>query len=126
MRLQHKLHTWGERHESVRPSADRGPLETLVPHLLDIPPRDNPRRAGRGRRIEGQKILPRLPELKAHAVRVDDLDLPNSVLQRLGRHSAVAFEGELHVVGRHQLAVVETHALAQNELVREPVRGDAP
>lgn len=35
--------------------------------------------------------------------------------QHLRRDAAVALERELHVVGRHEVSVVEAHALAQRE-----------
>jgi len=57
---------------------------------------------------------------------IDDLDGGHRVAQHLGRHTPVAVEGELHVLGRHDVAVVELHAPAQDELVAEPVSGHAP
>src|SRR5207249_7238774 len=41
--------------------------------------------------------------------------------EELRPRALVALEGELHVGGRDRLAVVELHALADDELVREPV-----
>jgi len=81
VRIEHELHARIERDEPVRPGPHRGLLEALVTDLFDVFPRDDPRRSGCGRRVEGEKVGPRLLELKADAVRVNDLDLPDSVFQ---------------------------------------------
>ena len=47
-------------------------------------------------------------------------------LEIRGRGAPVALEGELDVLRRHDVAVVELDALAKDELVAEPVLGRAP
>jgi len=57
---------------------------------------------------------------------VDDLHGGDALLQELRGRALVAFEGEFHVLWGHRLAVVEPYALAQDELVGEPVGRGAP
>src|SRR5690348_14869616 len=66
-------------------------------------------------------VRPRLLEPDAHPPRVDDLDAGHPGLQGAGRRALVALERELHVGGGDRFAVVELHALAEDELVDEPV-----
>src|SRR6266480_4221049 len=61
------------------------------------------------RAVEGHEVWPRLLQDEAHAAGIDDLDLAHALLEELGRGAAVAVEGELHVLRRHWLAVVELH-----------------
>src|SRR5205085_4018955 len=49
--------------------------------------------------------------------RIDDLDLFDMLLQRLGAGAVVAFEAELDVLGRDRVAIVESESLTQTELV---------
>ena len=119
--LQGQLDPRLERDELVRPRAHRGLLEALVAHLLDVLPRHDPGGAGRRGRVEGQEVGPRLLQGEADAVGVERLDLGDLALEEGRARPAVALEGELHVLGRHHVAVVETDVLAQHELVDEAV-----
>jgi hypothetical protein len=52
---------------------------------------------------------------------IDDADLLDLGLEELRVGAPVAFEGELHVVGRHRLAVVKAGTVAEDEVVDEAV-----
>ena len=57
---------------------------------------------------------------------IRNLDLGHPVLHHVPGVAAVAFEGELHVLGGHRVAVVEFHALPQDKIVGEAVLGCRP
>src|SRR5439155_1522016 len=78
------------------------------------------------RAVERHEVGPRLLEAEANALGIDDLDRGHPGLERGGAATLVALERELHVVGGQRLAVVEPQALAQHELVAEPVLRDRP
>ena len=101
-------------------------LESLHADLLHVLLRHDPGRAGRGGGVEGHEIGPGLLEDEAHAQGVDHLDAGDLGLEQPGGGPAVALERELHVLRRHRLAVVELHALAEHELIGEPVLGCGP
>jgi hypothetical protein len=67
------------------------------------------------------KSGPGLLESKSDAPGIRRLDRRDSLLEGLGEDAPVALEGELHVFGSQGIAVVKLHALAQHELVDEPV-----
>src|SRR5207247_6039656 len=59
--------------------------------------------------------------MEAHAPGIHDLDFTYALLEELRPRAPVALEREFHVLGRHRIAVVELDALADDELVGEPV-----
>src|SRR2546428_11628339 len=59
--------------------------------------------------------------MEAHAPEIDDLDFTYALLEEFRPRAAVALEREFHVLGRHRIAVVELDALADDEVVGEPV-----
>jgi hypothetical protein len=59
-------------------------------------------------------------------MRIDHVDARDLVLEQLRRRAAIALEGELHVLGGERIAVVKDDALAQDELVAEPVLRHGP
>ena len=126
VRLEDQLDAGIERRELVRSRADRRLLEALVADLLEVLLRHDPSGARRGRGVEREEVGPRLLELEAHPVRIDDLDRGHLVLQELRGGAAVALEAELHVLRGERIAVVEHDALAQDELVAESVLGHGP
>ena len=123
--LQHQFHARLERDELVRPGADRRLLEAVVADLLDILLRHDPAGTG-GRGIEGQEIRPGILQLEREVPRIGDLHRGDPVMQRSLGGTTIALEGELHVLRRHLLAVVERHAVAQHEAVAHAVFGRRP
>ena len=123
--LQHQLHARREGDELVGAGADRRLLEALVADLLHVLLRHDPAGAG-GVGVEGQEVGPGLLEPEAHVLRVRRLDRGHLLLQQLLRGAAIALERELHVLRGDRLAVVEQRALAQHELVDQPVLRDRP
>src|SRR4029077_21257113 len=73
------------------------------------------------RRVEHDEVGPRLLQAEADAARIRRLDRGDPFLEGLVRGAAIALERELDVLGGDRVAVVELHAAAQDELVREPV-----
>ena len=65
-----------------------------------------------------------LAQLEAHAVRIDDHDVPHLVVEHL--RPLGALEAELHVLGGEGVTVVELEALAQLELVDQLIRAHRP
>ena len=65
-------------------------------------------------------------QAEAHILTVDDLHRGHAILEQLGRGALVTLEGELDVLGRHRLAVVERGALAEHELVHQAVLRGRP
>ena len=120
-RLHHQLDPGSEAHEPVRSGADRRLLEAVLTDLLDVGPGHDPGGTGGRRAIERHEVRPRLLQVEAHAAGIDDLDLAHALLEDLHPRALVPLEGELHVRGGDRLAVVELRALAQDELVGEPV-----
>src|SRR6266508_4443407 len=57
---------------------------------------------------------------------IDDLDLLDALVQRLGPRPFVALETELHVLGGEGIAVVKLEPAAKLELVRLSVRAFLP
>ena len=123
--LQHQLDPGREGDELVGARAHRRLLEALVAHLLHVLARHDPARAG-GVGVEGQEVGPGLLQADAHPPRIGGLHAGHALLQRLDRGAAVALQRELHVVRRDRVAVVEERALAEHELVHEPVLRDRP
>ena len=111
-------------HEPVGPETDRLLLEAVVAHSLDVLLRHHPARAADERAIERHEVGPGLVQLEAHAVRIDDRDLPHLVVQDL--RSLGAMEAELHVLGGERIAVVELEPLTQLELVDALIRAHRP
>src|SRR5262249_62394124 len=109
--LERQRHARAHADEAVGPEADRLALEPLLAALLDVFLRDAPRRTGRRRRIEREKVGPGRVEHEAHAMRIDNLYSLHPLVQHLGRCAAIAVEAELHVLGRERIAVVELEAL---------------
>src|SRR5438093_4966186 len=64
--------------------------------------------------------------MEADGQGIDDLDLLDARLQRLGPGPLVALEAELHVLGGDRVAVVELEPAAELELVDPPVRAFLP
>src|SRR5256712_4412269 len=120
-RFHHQLDPGIEAHEFVRSGADRRLLEAVVTHLLDVSLGHDPAGAGGRRTVERHEVRPRLLQEEAHAARSHALDLAHALLEDLRPRALVPLEGELRVRGRDRLAVVELRALANDELVREPV-----
>ena len=80
-------------------------------------------RAGRGKALEEGRR--RFDHVERHLVVSGDLDVLNRSEQvRGGPYLAIAIKRRLHVPGRHLLAVVKQHALAQREDVGQAVFGD--
>ena len=111
-------------HELVGPQADRLLLEAVVADLLDVLLRHDPARAAHEGAVERHEVGPRLVQVKAHAIGIDDDHLPHLVVQDLRALGAV--EAELHVLGGEGVAVVELQALAQLELVDALIRAHRP
>ena len=107
-------------------SADRRLLVAVVADLLDVLLGDDPAGPGGTGPVERHEVGPRLLEAEPDAPGIGRLHRRDLFLEGLGEDAPVALEGELHVLGGHDLAVVELHALAQHELVHEPVGRDAP
>src|SRR5439155_1357573 len=124
-RLQNQLDARRERHEPIRPGADRRLLEPVLTVLLDVLLRHDPARPG-GDRVEGHEVRPRLPEADADPRRVRGLDRQHAVPEHLVGGAAIALQRELDVLGSDRLAIVKAHAFAEHELVDEPVRRRAP
>ena len=124
--LEHELDAGVHAHEPIGPEPHRLALEALLADLLDVLLGHDPGGAGGRRGIERQEVRPGRVQHEAHAVRVDDLHRLHPLVQELGRGAPVALEAELHVLGREGIAVVEPEALAQLELVHEPVRALLP
>src|SRR5437870_5180774 len=112
----------------------------VVPRRLRVPliDEDEPEGGGRGVGLEREPGRPlallglaaadRVDDvgLAAHALGVDHLDGGDALPEGGGGRAAVALEGELDVLGGHGFAGVEPDALAQDELVDEPVGRGAP
>jgi len=122
VRFEHELDAWVEGDEPVWSGADRRLLEPVVTDLLEVLLRHDPRRAGRRRRVEREKVRPRVSQHEPYALRIHDLHVADLVLQQLRGRAAIALERELHVVRCDRLPVVELGAFAQHELVHAPVR----
>src|SRR4029453_9354007 len=112
--------------DAIGPESDRLPAEAVLADLLDVLLWNDPGGAGGRRRVEEQEVRPRPVEREPHAQRIDDVDRLHPVVQQLGGSALVALEGELHVVGREWIAVVELETRAELELVDEPVRALLP
>ena len=67
-----------------------------------------------------------MPQPETDTTRVQSLDRGDPLFEGLVRGAAIALERELDVLGGDRLAVVELHAAAQDELVREPIGGYGP
>ena len=126
VRFQHHLHAGVEGYELVGSRADRSLLEPVLADLLHVGLGHDPGSTGRRRGKERHEIRPGLAQPDANPQRVDDLDACNLLLEELGGGAAIALEGELDVLGRHRLAVVEDDVAPQGELVGEPVRRHRP
>src|SRR5207248_11694768 len=124
-RLEGHLDPRRHADEPIRARADGHFLEALVTDLLDVLARNDPARARRGGPVERQEIRPRLLEDEANPSRVDDADLLHAVLEEPGRAAAIALERELHVVRGDGIPVVESHAVPDDEGVREAGLGAA-
>ena len=59
--------------------------------------------------------------METHQRGIDDLDRLEFVLEETGTDPVVALQAELDILSGERVAVVEGHALAQLELIREPV-----
>src|SRR5207249_10976969 len=101
-------------------------LEALVPPLLDVLLRDDPSGSGGDRAVEDHEVGPWPLEAEADAPGIGRLDADDTLFEGLGVDSAIAFEGELDVLGRDDLAVVEPDSRSQSKLVDEPVGRHAP
>ena len=124
--LQHQLDPRLERDEAVGAGADGRLLEAVLADLLDVLPRHDPRRGGGLRPVVGHEVGPRLAEPEADVSGIGRLDGGDPVLEGLGEDAAIALEGELDVVGGDGLAGMELRALAEDELVDEPVGRHGP
>ncbi len=124
--LEQELDARRERDEAIGPGADRVLLEALLADLLDVFLGDDPAGARGRRAVEGHEVGPRLLELEADTGRVRRLHRCHPVLENLRGDATIPLERELHVLRGDRLAVVEAHALAQDELVDEPVGRHAP
>ncbi len=114
-----------ERDELVRPGADRCPFETIIPDFLHVLFRHDP--AGtRGTGIERQEVGPGSFQVEANVPRIDNLHRGDPLLHRRMLCAAIAFEGELHVLGGDGLAVVKRDTLAQHEVVGDAVFAGGP
>ena len=125
-RLHHQLDAGIEAHELVRPGADRRLLEAVVTDLFDVGLGHDPAGAGGRGAVERHEVRPRLLQHEAHAPGIDDLHLAHAVLEEPEARALVALERELDVGRRHRLAVVELHALPDDELIGEAVFGRRP
>ena len=124
--LEHQLHARIEGDEPVGPRAHGRPLEAVVADLLHVLLRHDPPRARGRRAVEGHEVGPRLLEAETDPVRIHHVDARDPRLEDPSPRAPVALHRELDVLGRHRVAVVELHPLAQHELVDEVVRGDGP
>ena len=119
-RFEDELYPGVERDEFVRAGADRGFLEGVVTDLLNISFGHDPAGPGRGR-VEGQEVRPRVLQAEADMAGIRSFDRGDPRLQQIVGRTTIALERELHVLGRHRLAIVELRALAQHEIVAAPV-----
>ena len=124
-RLQHQFHAGGERDELVWAGADRRLLEPVLAHLLHVFFRHDPGGTG-GTRIEGEEIRPWLLQFEADVLRIRRLHRVHALLHQTMPGAAIALERKFHIVGGDRLAIVEQRALAQHEVVAEPVLGRGP
>ena len=115
--LQHDLDAGLGADEFIRAGADRVLFETVISDFRHVFLRHDDAGGGRGRAVERHEIGPRLLQVKPHHARIDDLDLFDVLLQRLGAGAVVALEAELDVLGRDRVAIVESESLTQTELV---------
>ena len=122
-RLHHELDARRVAHEPIGPEPHGRFLEAVGTDLLEIFLRHDPARAADEAAVVAHEIGPRLVQREAHARRRDDGDFFHLVVQQL---ALGAREGELHVVGRERIAVVELEVLAQLELVVAPVGAERP
>ena len=99
-------------------------LEAVIAHPLDVLLRHDPARAADQRPVEGHEVGPRLVQVEAHPVGIDDRHLPDLVVEDL--RSLGPLEAEPHVLGGERVAVVELQALAELELVDALIRAHRP
>src|SRR2546427_1841991 len=126
VRFEYELHAGVERDEPVRAGTDGRLLEAVVADLLDVLLGYDPAGAGGEAAVVGHEVRPGLLEPKADPARIHDLDRRDLLSQELRRGATIPLEGELHVLGGDGIAVVELHAVAENELVDEAVLRHAP
>jgi hypothetical protein len=122
--LQHQLDAGIERDEFIGPGTDRGLFEGLVTDLFYVFLRYDPAGAGRGR-VKCQEVRPWVFQAKADVLRVEDVDRGDPALHQVARRSAIAVEREFDVLGAERVAVVKGEAVAQGEIVSQPVFGGA-
>src|SRR5881296_557267 len=111
-------------HKPVWAETDRLLLEAVVADLLDVLLRRDPARARHEGPVEDHEVRKGLREMEPDAVRIDDRDLADLLLEDPG--ALRAMKAELHVLGRERISVVELDTLAQLELVGFLIRADRP
>src|SRR6185503_17146727 len=126
VRLKHQFHAGSHPNEAIGTEADRLTLPAFLPDLFDVLPGGDPRSAGRRRRVEDQEVGPGRVQHEPHPVLVGNLHGLYSLVKQLARDAPVTLEGKLHIVGREGIAIVKLEALAELELVYEPVRAFPP
>ena len=97
--------------------------KAVIAHLLEVLFGHDPTGpCGQGP-IVGHEIGPRLVQMKAHPVGIDDLHLPDFFLHGAG---FVALESELDICGGEGIAIVEREALPQLKFVDSLVAAQRP
>ena len=124
--LEDDFHAGLVVHELVGARADRVLPEAFVAHLGQVFLGHDDSGSGGRCPIERHEVWPRLLEMEAHEERSDDLDVRDVFLKSRRASALVPLEAELHVIGRHGVAVVELQPGAQLELVGPAVRALLP
>ena len=124
VRLHDQLDARRVTHELVGAEADGVLLEALIAHPLDILLRHDPARAAHQRSVEGHEVGPRIVQVEAHPVGIDDRHLPDLVVEDL--RSLGPVEAEPHVLGGERVAIVEFQSLAELEFIDALVRTHRP
>ena len=119
--LDHQLDARVEGDEAIRAGTDGRALEAVLADFLHVFLRHDPSATGRHGSVEREEIGPGLLQPEPDVTGIDGQHLAHLVLEDLRARAAVALERELHVLGRDRLAVMELRALADDEVVREPV-----
>ena len=120
-RFQHQLHARLKAHELEGAGADGRLAEAVLAHRLDVLLRHDPGRPRGAGAVEGHEVAPRLVQDEPHVTGVHHLHLLDALAEQRSAGALVALEGELHVLARDGIAVVEARALAQHEIPRAAI-----
>src|SRR5262249_56245573 len=96
--LGDELHAGIERDHPVGTGADGRLLEAIVADPLDVLAGNDPSHARRRRAVVRQEIGPRVMEEEAHPPGVDDLNVPDLLLEDLAPPPPLPVHAELDVL----------------------------